>query len=253
MNETLESDSETSSVTDPGYAESVFSDISTGSTTATSVSETRPDFMISARDVLRDLILSDSELIPLFELSIRDPNLGLGRLTRNFRRLLGTYSQDLMSVAEENKLHIEVAKFVRMQRSYLCNSLRLRYEDQAGQRLWHGDGDSQTEQDIRDKKVNTYLETLASDQDHQPSRNELQDDGHGDEADEDTINSSLESAKAFLLSGPPLQNLRKSLRLFVVPDTEPEGALDDATSPPMMPEESLGPVPTYRCKLRQIM
>lgn len=211
---------------DAEYAESTFSSGSTGSTNATSVSEAEPAQIVSATSALCDLILLDKELEPLFERAVKDPRIGLDRLVRNFKRLLGRYSQSLMLAAGENRLHKETAKFVRTHRNEVCVSLRRHYDEEAEQ--LQRTSNLVTEKEMRDKMLSRFLDSLPPMQAQDFATDEPVVDEYElrEEANEDTISSALDDVKLFLSSGNSLENLRKSLRDFVGPEAKPEGSAE---------------------------
>ncbi|KAI8945531.1 hypothetical protein F4801DRAFT_568092 [Xylaria longipes] len=224
--------SDTTSSTNAGYAESLFS-MAPSKTSA--ASDSSSDYIKPARDVLVEFLLEDIELFPLLANGATDPNIGVDRLARNFRRLLDSYSRELRQVAQ-NRIQRETAKFVQHNSAYVSDAVRMRLDTSTGHNisLLHVDV-TETEQKAATKeRLSKFLEELqepdASDEDEDqvpPLPAEvaslLEDEEKLDtDYDEEEINNALIQVKNFLEKGSPFENLRKGLRTFVLPQKNNE-------------------------------
>jgi hypothetical protein len=224
---------ESTSSTNPGYAESLLSEV-TSKTSATSYSA---DYIKPAREVLVEFLLEDTELYSLLTTAAGDLQIGIDKLARNFRRLLNIYSRDLLDAAS-NPLQKEAAKFVHTTSTYVSHAVRVRLDS------FQEYVEEPKQKAITEERLNRFLEqlqkqgsferdtpfTLGREEDAQSNStgSEL-DDAHTieDEYDEEAINKALAEVKHFLETGLPIENLRNGLRKFVSPHTMKEGQFQD--------------------------
>lgn len=110
--------------TNLGYAESV---VSHGMSETTALTNPASEHIKPAREVLVDFLLEDAELRPLLTSAALHSNIGMERRARNSRRLLDTYSIELLGSAV-NPLQREVAKFVRASPAYVTCAWQVRLD-----------------------------------------------------------------------------------------------------------------------------
>ncbi|KAI0098284.1 hypothetical protein GGR51DRAFT_538402 [Nemania sp. FL0031] len=224
---------DTTSSTNPGYAESVFS---IAHTTTSATSDPSFSYIKPAREVLVEFLLEDIELFPLLINAATDPNIGVDRLARNFRRLLDSYSRELRQVAQ-SRIQREAAKFVQHNSAYVSSALRIRLDaSKRGSTLRLPINTIEDDQRQAAKEhLNKFLEdiqgrySLGQEQippfpaDTAVFLEERHDSEYDEEEildtdyNEEEINDALTQVKGFLESGSPLENLRKGLKTFVEP------------------------------------
>ncbi len=231
----------------PGYAESVFSRAvsETSVTTQSSLS-----YIKSGQEVLLEFILEEPELNSLFVTAAADQNIGAERLERNLRRLLATYSKELLTLAESG-VQREAAKLVRISTAFVSHCVRMHYDAS-----WDDGLNSvlltKTDEEhkaVTEERLNQFLETLEAavgpvadpntvtmprtEVEHSNDMDSDQDDGDGldDVYDEETIHGALAQVRRFLRTGAPLANLKKGLKNFVLPGHLPEAEQAPAAGP----------------------
>jgi hypothetical protein len=75
-----------------------------------------------------NLFFKIKDMEELFQEAVADPKIGGESLSRNFRRLLGSYSLDLRSFAR-SEVQKEVAIFVKSNSRYISSEVRARVDN----------------------------------------------------------------------------------------------------------------------------
>ncbi|KAH6998904.1 hypothetical protein BKA56DRAFT_38493 [Ilyonectria sp. MPI-CAGE-AT-0026] len=174
-----------------------------------------------AREILADLLTNDDELRALLAAGTADTNIGIERLSKNFRTLLKMYSEELLQLADTTALK-EAGKLVGNSSLYVSNRIRAQFGQPSQSSPLEDPGRlmNEEERSAKEERLNQYLKSLnAADQtdlgDALPGTGieDTDENWH----DEEAITSALEQVKSFLLNGPPFENLRQRLRSFVTP------------------------------------
>jgi hypothetical protein len=173
-----------------------------------------------------EFFLEDIELSPLLTNGATDPNIGIERLARNFRRLLGSYSKELRQIAQ-SRIQREAANFVHHNSAYVSEAVINWFDTSTGRHILRLPSDTtETEQKAAaEERLNKFLEGLqepeSSDENQIPPLLE-EEEAFDTDYDEEVINNALIQVKNFLESGSPFENLRKGLRTFVLPQKNKE-------------------------------
>lgn len=154
-----------------------------------------------------DMLLGDPSMDRLLAITTSEFGVTSGRFTRNFNRILKSYSRHLQQSIESgiqddrNKCLI-VAKSVSSARHQVSNLIASRYNERAID-----------ERDFTHREVNIisrHLDQPVSEWNDEPSSNE---DSSGEELD-----FRVGDLEQFLLSGEPFRLLKRNLRSLVIPD-----------------------------------
>lgn len=153
-----------------------------------------------------DMLARDPNMDSLLAITMSEFGMGSKRFTRNFSRILGTYSQHLQRAAQgcsndTREDYIIAAKAVRNSRHQVSNLVASRYS-----------GRVPAAQDFKHTEVgliSRYLEQPVPEDNDDPSSN-----GQS-RSDKSGLTIDLEH---FLLSGEPYRLLKRTLRSHVIPD-----------------------------------
>lgn len=157
---------------------------------------------------LVDILVRDPSMDSLLAMTTSEFGANSGRFTRNFSRILKSYSRHLRQAAEGSTKDgrescYTAAKFVRNARYQVSNLIASRYNERAP-----------TAQDLKHRDVDLISRHLSqplplADND-EPSSNE---ESSGDEVD-----LAVGDLKHFLVSGEPFRHLKRNLRSLIIPD-----------------------------------
>lgn len=194
---------------------------SPGVSASSETSHSSSDHAKPAREILADLLMNDDELRALLAAGSTDTNIGIERLSKNFRTLLKMYSEELLQLADTTALK-EAGKLVGNSSLYVSNRIRAQFGQPSQsspledpRRLLN-----EEERSAKEERLNQYLKSLnGADQlglgDSLPGADI--EDADEDWHDEEAITSALEQVKSFLRNGPPFENLRQRVKSFVTP------------------------------------
>lgn len=216
-----------------GYAESVQS---TNFSVYSDLPRLTHPQIISAREVIAQMLADDEELLLLFQKGVDEEKIGGDRLERNFQRLLGMYSKELASLAPD-KVCRDAAIFVGFHAKYISMTIRQKFGVPSDPVVVPRPtlGDLMSDEVVNPEKiVHEYLRGLQEPETELISQldeaNEFEfeavdfgdeDDGKRlDRADEENMSNHLEQVKGFLRSQEPFNELKTRLRAFVIPEPE---------------------------------
>lgn len=155
-----------------------------------------------------EILLRDSNMERLLAMATSDFGMSPERFTRNFSKILKSYSRHLRQAVEEHMLAREVrnkyliaAKAVRKSRHQVSRVIASRYNERP-----------ETVQDFQQRDgdvISRHLDQPMQADDDQPSSDEA---SSGDEAE---FTTDLEQ---FLLSGEPFRLLKRNLRSLIISD-----------------------------------
>lgn len=154
-----------------------------------------------------DMLLRDPSMDRLLAITTSEFGVTSGRFTRNFSRILKSYSRHLQqsiepSIQDDHDKCLIAAKSVSSARHQVSNLIASRYNERALE-----------ERDFRHREVeliSRHLDQPVSDWNDDPSSNE---ESSGDEVD-----LRVGDLEQFLLSGEPFRLLKRNLRSLVIPD-----------------------------------
>ena len=211
--------------------ESVFSVISS----KTSFSQHTTDGSAWAVAELVTLLTNDTVLHPLYRIALEKETIGADRFIRNFRRLLGIYSQELKDEAREDQQNAAV-RLIRVRAGYVSTMIQRKFSPGDGMRGELSSLVSQTPDEGRRQLLERFLVRSsrsnepkdlqsASSEFTQPEPVEIDsesveeaDDHLGLEDGRDQLDlPNLKKVEEFLVSGKAFQNLRANFQLFVEP------------------------------------
>ncbi|XXH00026.1 hypothetical protein Hte_006367 [Hypoxylon texense] len=232
--ESANDETDTESQTEPTYAEFIL-DRPTDFVSETS--ESSFGNIWTAEDELVSLFSSDVELNQLFVTAIKDPNIGGQRLERKLHRLLVTYSYELLAFTQVD-VYREAAKLVKRSARFIAEDIRRDVDPTGYLTEYKIDANKDDEAAGKRELLNRFIaKQLRGDTHSDWSSTQPTPDGEERENDEQfsdseesanisehqhddgNIMAALEQVKDFLRAGHPLENLRASLRRFVVPKT----------------------------------
>ena len=212
-----------------GYARSIQS---TAPTEHTDLPRLTHSELVSTQKLMAQILAEDDELLPLFRIAVGEDKIGGDRLERNFKRLLGIYSKDLVNDAQD-KLCRDAAIFVGIHAEYISKTIHRRLYILSNFVPPQGYSKGDPAMEAWEKDVNDYLGRLqdpfgqgiedglfAVEDGDVPDEFELRTDTRGETFDrlrEENIINHPEQVKQFLRGGDPWKNLRSSLRDFVMP------------------------------------
>jgi hypothetical protein len=189
---------------------------STMASSATSISDMEPLARDSVAEISH-LISNDDELQKLLEKAFcfLDPE----KVTRNFRRILRAFSQDLMNETT-TLLQEQAAKFVGLKSRQIAVLVRENFIPSKLLILPDHNTDSVREQRLQDylKERSPQLDSIP-DISFAPVTTLVKDDDSDVEGDNDepTEHPDLTKLKEWFLSANAMQNLRENFRLFISP------------------------------------
>lgn len=154
-----------------------------------------------------DMLLRDPSMDRLLAITTSEFGVTSGRFTRNFSRILKSYSRHLQQsiesgIQDDRVKCLIAAKSVSSARHQVSNLIASRYNERA-----------LDERDFRHREVeliSRHLDQPVSDGNDEPSSNE---ESSGDEFD-----FRVGDLEQFLLSGQPFKLLKRNLRSLVIPD-----------------------------------
>lgn len=154
-----------------------------------------------------DMLLRDPSMDRLLAITTSEFGVTSGRFTRNFSRILKSYSRHLQQSIESGILDdrnkcLIAAKSVSSARHQVSNLIASRYNERA-----------QDERGFTHREVNIisrHLDQPVSEWNDEPSSNE---ESGGEELD-----FRVGDLEQFLLSGEPFRLLKRNLRSLVIPD-----------------------------------
>lgn len=154
-----------------------------------------------------DMLLRDPRLDRLLAITTSEFGVTSGRFTRNFSRILKSYSRHLQQsiesgIQEDRDKCLIAAKSVSSARHQVSNLIASRYNERA-----------LDERDFTHREVNIisrHLDQPVSEWNDEPSSNE---ESSGEEQD-----FRVGDMEQFLLSGEPFRLLKQNLRSLVIPD-----------------------------------
>ncbi|KAM3075825.1 hypothetical protein ACMFMG_007950 [Clarireedia jacksonii] len=189
--------------------------------------------IVSTQEVIAQMLAEDDDLLPLFRIAVEEDKIGGDRLERNFKRLLGMYSNELVNHAQD-KLCRDAAIFVGIHANYISKTIYRSLDapsksvsPQGDSKLSNGPVMKSSEEIVRN-----FLERLqdqfrqesgdrfATEDGDAPNEFELETDTRAETFDrlrEENIIKNLDQVKQFLREGDPLKNLKSRLRNFVIP------------------------------------
>lgn len=154
-----------------------------------------------------DMLVRDPSMDSLLAITTSEFGVTSGRFTRNFSRILKSYSRHLQRVAEGGAeetrgKHLIAAKSVRNARHQISNLIATRYNERAP-----------TSRDYRHRDFNLisrHLKQTMPEESYEPSSN--------DESCEDELDFTLGDLEQFLFHGEPFRHLKRVLWSLVIPD-----------------------------------
>lgn len=154
-----------------------------------------------------DMLLRDPSMDRLLAITTSEFGVTSGRFTRNFSRILKSYSRHLLQsiesrIQDDRAKCLIAAKSVSSARHQVSNLVASRYNERAPD-----------ERDFAHREVNIisrHLDQPVPDWNDEPSSNE---ESSGDELD-----FRVGDVEQFLLSGEPFRLLKRNLRSLVIPD-----------------------------------
>ena len=209
--------------------ESVFSVISS----KTSFSQHAADGSLWAAAELVTLLTNDTVLNPLYRIALDKDTIGADRFIRNFRRLLGIYSQELKDEAREDQQKAAV-RLIRVRAGYVSTMIERKFNPGDSMRGELSSLVSQTPEEGRRQLLERFL--VRSSRSNEPKNLqsafskftqpdpveidsesvEETDDHLGLEDGRDQLDlPNLKKVEEFLVSGKAFQNLRANFQLFV--------------------------------------
>jgi hypothetical protein len=212
---------------------------STMASSATSISDIEPIVRDSATEIV-NLLLKDQQLRDLLEKSFK--LLRSEKVTRNFRRALRSFSQDLLLEAETPPQE-QAAKFVGQRSRQISVLLREQIHPSDPLEL-----SGHNEDILREERLRNFLRGFqpVSTQDslHPQAEEELVDeDSEQDEYGDPDDRPDLGRLRQWLLAANAMQNLRDRFQLFLYPEkgisiVDPEmKATVDSPQTSMVPEK----------------
>lgn len=154
-----------------------------------------------------DMLLRDPSMDRLLAITTSEFGVTSGRFTRNFSRILKSYSRHLRQsiesgIQDDHYKCLIAAKSVSSARHQVSNLIASRYNER-----------TLDERDFRHREVDLisrHLEQPVSDGNDDPSSNE--------ESSGDDLDFRVGDLEQFLLSGEPFRLLKRNLRSLVIPD-----------------------------------
>lgn len=154
-----------------------------------------------------DILIREPNMDNLLAITTSEFGSSSGRFTRNFSRILKSYSRHLQQAVESSSLvdwdkYLIAAKSVRSARHQVSNLIASRYNERAP-----------TAQDFKHREVELISRHL-----NQPMTTDIEDPSSNEESSEDEVDLMMGDLKQFLVSGEPFRLLKRNLRSLVIPD-----------------------------------
>lgn len=154
-----------------------------------------------------DMLARDPNMDSLLAITTSELGVSSGRFTRNFSRILKSYSRHLQQAARGSSNdarddYFIAAKSVRNARHQVSNLVASRYNERAS-----------SAKDFQHREVDLISRHLE-----QPVPQDNDDPSSNEESSADESDLTIEDLEQFLLSGEPFRLLKRNLRSLVIPD-----------------------------------